>query len=174
MLLPATEPPYSQSCCTKPQKNCTNIISSCFQAYICFYVFLLTSSYWITDVLHPVVVSLVPIVLYTIIGATNSSFVSDVSECLFFLNIWSPLVHGETLTLCICCTVCIVESVQRNSSDWCHNHISFIALSAKRVKPRLTSWWLAYNTTRASLSFLLRTCIWIMVCAMTCRSSKGN
>lgn len=48
-------------------------------------------------------------------------------------ELMSPVVSGETIPLCACSTICIIESVQRNVSDCCHRHISIIPLTEKLV-----------------------------------------
>lgn len=49
-----------------------------FQAYKCFYVLILTATYWITDAVHPSVAAMVPIALSSVMGSAGLSFISEV------------------------------------------------------------------------------------------------
>lgn len=51
----------------------------CLQAYKCFYVFLVTAVYWLTNVLHPSIVSLFPIAASSVMTTVNYGFLNDVS-----------------------------------------------------------------------------------------------
>ncbi|XP_037292633.1 protein I'm not dead yet isoform X2 [Manduca sexta] len=48
------------------------------KAYISFYVFLVTSVYWITDVLHPSVIALIPIAMSSLLSSIGYGFISEI------------------------------------------------------------------------------------------------
>ncbi|XP_063833294.1 protein I'm not dead yet-like [Ostrinia nubilalis] len=69
-------------------------------AYKCFYIFLVCAIYWITDTIHPGVISLMPITLYTLLGTglTDSEYLNQIfirSELLDCISIMMITVAIE-------------------------------------------------------------------------------